>query len=156
MGIIVYSEKSNPSISRFHRRVAGLAPEIRMASHHTFESLIQHLCFPERLHEETMVVLFVSDEDDLLVVESCREYFEDLKVILVLPSLDKTMISRAHMLRPRFIEYGSSDFKNVIAIIRKIHNRIYQGKKYYRKEVLSEPGNGCDQSNSKQCCSQGR
>lgn len=50
---------------------------------------------------------------------SLREFLHDRRIILVLPDSEPETVSLGHILRPRFITYGDSDYMDVSAILGK-------------------------------------
>ncbi|MBU0988089.1 MAG: hypothetical protein KKH68_12650 [Proteobacteria bacterium] len=65
-------------------------------------------------------VLFASSSETLSGILLLKEFFEDIRVILILPDRMPETISKGHLLRPRFLTYADSDFEEVRAVLTKM------------------------------------
>jgi hypothetical protein len=79
--------------------------------------------FSERLHQplpdSVVFVLQICSLEELMDILPLRDLLHDRRIILVLPDSDPETVSLGHILRPRFITYGDSDYMDVSAIMGK-------------------------------------
>lgn len=119
MSIVLYSNESGKIAQRLQKIIKGLRPEDRMEFFQNIDLLIERLRKPRG--DMNIAVLLSTNRADLLEVLSIKDLFEDIRTILILPDRDDETIARAHRLRPRFITFMDSDFKDVAAVLRKMH-----------------------------------
>lgn len=71
------------------------------------------------------VLLLIENHSDLDEFLNVSEFFDGLRVFLVLPDReDETLTMVANRLFPRFVTYIDTDFKELSAIIRKIFAHV--------------------------------
>ena len=79
--------------------------------------------FSERLHQPlpdpVVFVLQICSREELMDILPLRELLQDRRIILVLPDSEPETVSLGHILRPRFITYGDSDYMDMSAILGK-------------------------------------
>jgi hypothetical protein len=79
--------------------------------------------FSERLHQPlfdpVVFVLQICSREELMDILALHELLHDRRIILILPDSEPETVSLGHILRPRFITYGDSDYMDVSAILGK-------------------------------------
>lgn len=112
---------------RLQRMIQELVPRERLEIYRTFSS------FSERLRKPTddipVAVILAASEDDLLTILSISHLLYDVKFILILPDREDPTVAIGHSLRPRFLSYTDSDFREVTAVLGKMIGGYY----YHRK-----------------------
>ncbi|MFT5702511.1 MAG: hypothetical protein ACI8ZB_005431 [Desulforhopalus sp.] len=76
-----------------------------------------------------IIVLAVADQMDLMALVSIRHFFEDIPMILILPTNDGSLLVKAHKFHPRFIGDLESGLYEVIVVIHKMLSREVDLKK---------------------------
>lgn len=66
------------------------------------------------------VLLLIENHSDFDELFNVRDFFEGLRVFLILPDREEITISRGNMLFPRFVTYIDSDFDELSAIFRNV------------------------------------
>ncbi len=84
------------------------------------------------LNRIAVIVIFVKSEKDIVRWVGRKSFFDNIRVILVLPDRTKNMMAWGLQLHPSFISYSDSDFKDIISVLDKIYRRT--------KEVLEWQG----------------
>jgi len=84
---------------------------------HSFKSLESRLFKP--MFEETIVVMHLTDREQLGRAFSIKELLHEMKLILILPDRQAQTIAKGHKLFPRFISYADNDFSDVKAVLKK-------------------------------------
>lgn len=67
-----------------------------------------------------IIVLAVQDEGELTALISFRHLIADAPLIMVMPTRDGALMTKAHTLHPRFIGDLESGAQEVIAVIHKM------------------------------------
>jgi hypothetical protein len=123
MSIVLYSNESGKIAQRLQKIIKGLRPEDRMEVFQNIDLLIERLRKPRG--DMNIAVLLSTNRADLLEILSIKDLFEDIRTILILPDRDDETIARGHRLRPRFITFVDSDFKDVAAVLHKMLGNDY-------------------------------
>ena len=83
-----------------------------------------------------IAVILAASDNDLLTILSISHLLYDVRFILVLPDREDPTVAIGHSLRPRFLSYTDSDFREVTAVLGKMIGGFY----YQRK--IGESGGG--------------
>lgn len=124
MSIVLYSNESGKLAQRLQKIIKGLSPEDRMEFFQQMDPLIERLRKPRG--DMNIAVLLSANRADLLEILTIRDLFDDIRTILILPDRDDETIARGHRLRPRFMTFVDSDFKDVAAVLRKMLGNDHQ------------------------------
>ena len=116
--IIYYSKTGEPSSGRLRRVIEMNIPKNHIEEYRTVEALSKRLEQP--IPELLIVVLLMASREDLSGVMMLRELLLDRRIILVLPDDDHETSAQGHMLRPRFITYGGSDYGDVSVVLGRM------------------------------------
>lgn len=85
--------------------------------------------FSVRLRRPTddipVAVVVAGNEDELLGILSISHLLHDVRFILVLPDREDVTIAIGHSLRPRFLSYIDSDYRDVMAVLGKMIGGFY-------------------------------
>lgn len=85
--------------------------------------------FSVRLRKPTddipVAVVVAGNEDELLGILSISHLLHDVRFILVLPDREDVTIAIGHSLRPRFLSYIDSDYRDVMAVLGKMIGGFY-------------------------------
>ena len=121
MNIVFYANGKDEVLSKrlqkvIERTVSQKGLEI-FQTYKDFSKRIQRL--PRKIE---VAVLLAQSSDQLLELVSLKDYLEDIRIILILPNMERETISKGHLLRPRFVDYVDGDFSNVGAVLEKMIN----------------------------------
>jgi hypothetical protein len=132
MNVLVYS--TGKQGERLQRLIRDLVPKERLEIYDTFKG------FSERLHRSMddipVAVILAASEEDLLTVLSISHLLYDVRFILILPDREDITVAIGHSLRPRFMSYADSDFREVTAVLGKMI-----GGFYFRRRARELAGN---------------
>jgi len=131
--VVIYS--SGKAGERLQRLVQDLVPKERLE---VFSDLGK---FSERLRRPTddrpVAVILAASEDSLLSILSISRLLYDVRFILILPDREDPTVAIGHSLRPRFMSYIDSDFREVTAVLGKMIGGFYFQRK--AKDVPKNP-----------------
>jgi hypothetical protein len=71
-------------------------------------------------HGLQVALMIVHNSEEMARVHAFDNLVRDVKLILVLPSHDSTMVACAHKLGPRFIAYADNGYDQVGAVLEKM------------------------------------
>ncbi len=133
MNVLVYS--TGKQGERLQRLIRDLVPKERLEIYDTFEG------FSERLHrpmdEIPVAVILAASEEDLLTILSISHLLYDVRFILILPDREDITVAIGHSLRPRFMSYADSDFREVTAVLGKMIGGFYLRRR--TRELAENP-----------------
>jgi hypothetical protein len=118
MKIFLYSPAGDPSGDRLGELIKTSLPEFGMEVCRTIHDLSQSLKQPAE--DMGVAVLLVSDQKDLKNIISLRHFFQNIRIILLLPNKDPETVAMAHQLRPRFLTDRNGDLSEVTAVLKKM------------------------------------
>lgn len=119
--ILVYAKAKNGIVTKLQEAVESILP---IANVETFRSVTR---LSERLHKPALnfpiVVLLAMNKEDLENILAIQDILLDSRVVLILPDKKEDTMALGHSLRPRFVSYRDSSFKDVGAVLGKMVNR---------------------------------
>jgi len=118
MKVLFYATKRNGSTERLHREIEALVPQDQLEVYRRFGSLSRGLHQPRS--DLNIAVLTATSEEELADIFALRDFFSDIRIILILPDRKRATISKAHTMGPRFLTYVDSDFGEVKAVLSKM------------------------------------
>jgi hypothetical protein len=80
-----------------------------------------------------VAVLSVRNDYQLTALLSLSEYLFSTRIILILPEGSDCLLSKGHLLHPRFLTHSSGDFSDVAAVLSKMlrnGNTVHHEKTY--------------------------
>jgi hypothetical protein len=129
MNLIFYSreddESSRQIVEHLRRNVQGENLVVCRTTSQISKALFQST------YDALAAVLSISDRADLHDVLSIVDILRSVKVILILPDAHGEIMSKAHVLRPRFLVQKDEDFARAVSVI----DRMRTGKARDRKKV---------------------
>jgi hypothetical protein len=103
---------------QLRKMIEDVVPNENSEIYSTIDTLGKRLCRPS--YNIAVAVLLISSREELRDVLSIRHLFDNVKIILILPDRKNETILLGHKLRPRFLSYTDSDFKDVVAVLKKM------------------------------------
>jgi tRNA splicing ligase len=68
------------------------------------------------LFNPTIAILLATTREELQDILSIRDLLWDIKIILIVPDMNRGTVAKGHTLRPRFLCDCNSDFVDVAAV----------------------------------------
>jgi hypothetical protein len=125
MNVLLYS--TGEAGERLQDMVQNLVPREKLEVYKTFEGFSERLRKP--MDDIPVAVILAASEDDLLTILSISHLLYDVRFILILPDRDDPTVAIGHSLRPRFLGYKDSDFREVTAVLGKMIGGFYYNRK---------------------------
>jgi hypothetical protein len=101
--------------------VREAALDAKVELYHTHNSLVRQL--RRAMRGDLIAVLVAENGEELKHLLSAEEFIDGIPVILILPDQERETVSAGHRLRPRFVSFLNSDFKDVSAVLGKMLER---------------------------------
>lgn len=120
---------------RLQRMIQDLVPRERLEIYRTLDSFSERLRKP--MDDIPVAVILAASEDDLLTILSISHLLYDVRFILILPDREDPTVAIGHSLRPRFLSYTDSDFREVTAVLGKMIGGYYYGYDRKAKEAMN-------------------
>jgi hypothetical protein len=118
MKIFLYSKMSNQFEDILEKIIKKHLSELEMVVYRTLDDLSQGLRKP--IENSGIAILLVSNREDLQSILSIRHLFQNIRIILLLPSKEPEIITLAHQLRPRFLTDMNTDLADITAVLKKM------------------------------------
>ena len=122
MTLLIYSTTTSLEEKRLLRIIELMLPEKKFKFYRTIDDFSQRLRQP--VLKQRIVILLLNSPKELEDVLSIRELLEDAKIILIAPDTNPATLARGHILRPRFLSDGKSDFVDVAAVLGRIISKL--------------------------------
>ena len=72
------------------------------------------------LYEGAIAILLADKKETLSKIYTIGHLLNEIPIILIIPDQDEDTVRKAHALRPRFLTYTDSNFKDVAAVLEKM------------------------------------
>ena len=132
MNVLFYS--TGEAGERLQRVIQELVPKNKLEVYTNLEGFSDRLRKP--MDDIPVAVILAASENDLLTILSISHLLYDVRFILVLPDREDPTVAIGHSLRPRFLSYTDSDFREVTAVLGKMIGGFY----YHRKNRETSDG----------------
>jgi len=104
------------------REIRGIMEELfrseQLHVHRSVDNLIQNILGP--WDKKPIVVALIDRKDELIDLVSRREQLYPVRLVLVLPEEEESVISLAHRLRPNYLTYIHKDTEDLKSVLRKM------------------------------------
>jgi hypothetical protein len=128
MNLLVYAAKSGGVAQHLQQVIQEIVPKKNLEIYRNFNSLSYRLQQP--MNGLKIAIFLAGSDQDLTDFLSLQDLLSELRIILILPNREPSIFAKAHILRPRFMTYTDSDFKDVKAVLGKMLSDLkrYEGK----------------------------
>ncbi len=133
MNVLFYA--TGEAGDRLQRVIQSLVPTEKLEVFGTVESFSERLRRPS--DDIPVAVILAASEEHLLNILSISHLLYDVRFILILPDRDDQTVAIGHSLRPRFLSYADTDFREVTAVLGKMI-----GGFYYTTRKAKDQSNG--------------
>jgi hypothetical protein len=118
MKIFLYFKVGDQSGDRLEKIIKTHLPEVEMLVYRTIDGLSQSLRHP--IEDSGVAILLASNQENLKNILSVRYLFQNIRIILLVPSKEAEIVALAHQLRPRFLTDINSDLAEITAVLKKM------------------------------------
>jgi hypothetical protein len=118
MNIIFFSTKVDERDKEIKDLLIELCHDYGLEMHRSPVSLESRLRQP--LNGIACVVMYLSNEEEFLLITSIKELISNLPLILIIKETCREMLAKAHILRPRFIFGPENKFQDIRIVLEKL------------------------------------
>ena len=122
MRVLIYGNRRCIVMDKLRKELYRVVPPEQVEECSTLESFSNRLRMPPM--NQIIAVLLAVSREDLSGLLSIRDLLYDICIILIMPDRDRSTISSAHDLRPRYLAFSDGDFKDVAAVLGKMLDRM--------------------------------
>jgi hypothetical protein len=126
MKVLLYTTEKSKVGERLEKMIKASINGTDVQVHRSIEMLTHKLCEPMAVSCEDIVVFLAASKKDLQDILSVRHLINDVRVIIILPDMEKATIAKGHLLRPRFLTFNDNNFEVVTAVLSKMIANKYQ------------------------------
>lgn len=119
MKCLVYADNRHDSSQRLWREVS-LIRELEAQKVGTHSGFIKEMKRWPRF--QSILVFNAVNASDLDFIVSKKDQLFGFRLILILPDNSEEMISRGHLLHPRYMAQPGGNFKDITAVLHKMAN----------------------------------
>ena len=118
MNVIFYSSTIDERTKEICKRLANSSHNIELELHHSKSSLESRLRQP--LHGIALMLLYLSEKSDLADMIAIQELIIGLPVIIIMRDTEGETMTKALLLRPRFIFRADDNLEDMCLVFEKM------------------------------------
>jgi hypothetical protein len=133
--LIVYSRHKDKFGMELEKMLEELVSKENEEICRTTSDLALRLRMP--LCESSIVVLLISDEEDLKNMLSIQSLLINMRIVLILPDRNDGTIEAGHSLHPRYLSFKDNSLKDIKAVLSRMIEVEKTAYRQTRKQGLS-------------------
>lgn len=118
MEILFYFSATNDTGDELKSIMEKLTPPVAFRVFRNWEIFSKVLMRPKE--KETVVVVLISQREELLDAVSIRDLIHEYRLILILPDKEEQTVSLGHSLRPNFMTYKNGNLHQLEVVLKKM------------------------------------
>jgi hypothetical protein len=118
MALILYLPDKNEAGAHLRMIIKGAIQKQKIETYHSIRQLSERLQKP--IYDVKVAVFYAASREHLKAIIGLSDFLWDLKIILVLPDSDPITVTKAHMLRPRYVTWADEDFKDLGNVLNNL------------------------------------
>lgn len=125
MKVLLYMSPNGPVGNRIYTVLNKALQSGYLEIYNDIAGLKKRLC--KSICDVGIAVLVAATQRELIDIISIRTQLSGLRIVLVLPDREKSTITQAHTLYPRFLTYADCDFSDLQLVVKKMtdHSSSY-------------------------------
>ena len=118
--ILCAGPESGMAGKRLQKSIREQFVNIEQEYHDSVEDLQKRLCRPAYSKETEIVIVFIDNSERLERLIELMGCLDGRRLVLVLQEMNRKILSRSHMLRPRYVSYGENQFSDLLSVLEKM------------------------------------
>ncbi len=118
MNIILFTDAPQGMGTTLEQRIQNQLPRMQVEIVDSIGLIAQRLCRP--LNGISVIILFIASESQIEQLLAIQPFFDDIRLILIFPDTNRTMMAKGLQLDPCFISYLHSDLNDITSVLEKI------------------------------------
>lgn len=120
--LLFYSESKDTLAGDLIGLLKKKAGNYKVEEYHFFGDLLKRLRKPRCGLQ--MAVFVIGNDQEMDNIIFIRELLSDLRLVFVLTNSEKSCVSKAHTLSPRFVAFADGEMDSLGAVIEKMTNHM--------------------------------
>ncbi len=121
MKTILYINKTNEIRRNLINVIQSRLSGISIQTCHAIADLSHLLRQP--LQKVSVLILFIESIDEVEALNLMTSLFDNIRIILILPDMEKSTVSLCVALKPSFITYAGADLLDIALVLEKIQQK---------------------------------
>ena len=122
MKTLFYTSKASKEKEKFKIDIQHQIPFILIETVSSIYQLQKSLMRP--LNRISAAVLWISHHSELTYLIELLPYFDNIRIILILPDRAPENMTLALQLMPSFISYAGNDLEDITSVLKKINRKV--------------------------------
>lgn len=115
---------------RLLKAIRDRFPNVEQENHTGVEALCRRLCFPDGGKGKEIVIVQVDNNARLERLTESKECFDSRRLVLVLQEESREILSKCHLLRPRYISREKNRHDDLLSVLCKMMAASNQQKPF--------------------------
>ncbi|MBN1380523.1 MAG: hypothetical protein JXA41_02490 [Deltaproteobacteria bacterium] len=103
---------------RLRNILESVVPKDHIELYSTMDDLFER--FQNPICHGKVTVIFAATRKDFHRILPLKDFLSDMNLVLILPDDSPEMMAEAHTLRPRYITWADSDFRDIEAVLKRL------------------------------------
>ena len=116
--ILIYFSTEDGTGAQLQKIMKQFVSEVQVRIFRNWKVFVNKLMSPKI--KRVIVVVVLSQREELLDALSIRDIFHEYKLILILPDQEEETISLGHSLRPNFMTHKMGNFQQLEMVLEKM------------------------------------
>ncbi len=122
MNLVLYADRSQKMGKILEQLIQDQLPNIQVETLGSISRIAQRLCRP--LNGISVIILFIISGNQVEKLLTLKPFFDNTRLILVLPDTDKALVAKGLQLNPCFVSYLDNDPHDITSVLKKIEPLI--------------------------------
>lgn len=141
MKVLLYAAEKHAAGKRLEKMIKTSINGIDIQTHRTIAFFVHTLRQPMAVGSGDIAVLLSASKKELQDLVSVRHLINGVRVIIILPDMEKDTIAKGHLLRPRFLTFVDHNFEMVTAVLAKMIANHHRLSGYRRTRQFAKTNN---------------
>ncbi len=126
MKTVLYADRIDNAGERLENIIHTQVPQIQVKTCNSIDLFTELLRQP--LNNISVVILLITSRDELVQFNLIQTFFDNIRVILILPDRQKDTLALGLKLKTSFISYVDSDLQGIASVLEQIHRKSTKEK----------------------------
>ena len=121
MNVILFADSPQAMETTLEQLIQDELPKIKVETLDSIERISQKLRRP--LNGISVIIIFIVSINQVEKFFSLKPFFDNTRLILILPDNDNRLMAKGLQLNPCFVSYLDDDPSDIISVLKKIEQR---------------------------------
>ena len=120
--ILCIDHESGMAGKRLLKSIRDQFADIEKEHYHRIEDLQKRICRPAYGKDTEIVIVLIDNGECLERLIRLKGCLDGRRLVLVLQEMNRKILSRSHILRPRYVSCGENQFNDLLSVLEKMIN----------------------------------